>query len=452
MKLQEFFNTQKHIWFTDIDKLDLYQSILYKKTRKSSLKRTSFVYTKYFVYSTIFVFLMLGTYGMYLFNGANVKDYNRFAVTSNSNNIVQADYIAQVIDFNGKFSIEHNGVIAQTNNIGNGDTILLKEGAQLIFEINSGTQSKIIGPAKLVIQKTTTDNYKLNLIYGNFIQMKWKDQKQQTIELAINDIIVKQQDKSQPMNFEFVKNGANQVIKNNGANIIITKNNGTDRSTTMSNKQVLTIQNNDIKLFANVDSFSKAIQDKNISQTFSITTTKEEINSWKTEDNSLLALLGTSQQIAIDTNNQEITKTISSVMTDNKKILTPEQDDTLSNTLYAEFTAPELKEISIAFSQWDDESFTITYSKIEKRIKLIATTLNIEYTNQSWDPIQKLTGTIKFLDILINKISGEYNIPPKYIDSLKTIQNQIANIFKQGHGTAPVQTWTTTLAGTWTSE
>jgi hypothetical protein len=68
MKLQEFFNTQKDINLTDVDKLDLYQNVLYKKTKRNSLKRASFVYTKYAVYTTISIFLLAGVYGMYLFN------------------------------------------------------------------------------------------------------------------------------------------------------------------------------------------------------------------------------------------------------------------------------------------------------------------------------------------------------------------------------------------------
>lgn len=172
MKLQEFFDTQKHTSFTDVDKLDLYQNILYKKTKQTSLRRSSFVHAKYLVYTMVFVVLILGMYGVYFMNNGSLQDYNRFAIRSNTTNTAQADYIAQVVDFNGNFFIEHNGVLETTNNIGNGDTILLKEDAQLVFEINSGTQSKIIGPAKLIIQKTDTENYKLNLVYGNFIQME----------------------------------------------------------------------------------------------------------------------------------------------------------------------------------------------------------------------------------------------------------------------------------------
>ena len=270
MKLQEFFTTQKDIHLTDIDKLDLYQNFLYKKTKRPSLKRSSFIHAKYFVYTTIFAILMMGTYGIYFINNDNLQEYKRFSIKSNDSNTVQAGYIAQVIDVKGNFSIERNGVLATTNNIGNGDTILLKQDTQLVFEINSGTQSKIIGPAKLVIQKTDINNYKLNLIYGDFIQVEGKEEKSQIIELAINDITIKQEDTSQPLNFKFVKNGQNQVFQNNGANIIVSKNNGKENTTTIKKEQVVAIQNNDIKIFANINNFTKAVQEKNVSQTFSL--------------------------------------------------------------------------------------------------------------------------------------------------------------------------------------
>ena len=126
MKLQEFFNAQKDISFTDVDKLDLYQHILYKKNRKPSLKRTSFVHAKYFITTSIIAVMILGIYGVYFIKNDNFQDFNRFAITSPTTNTVQADYIAQVIEVKGNFFIEHNGVLDTTNNIGNGDTILLK--------------------------------------------------------------------------------------------------------------------------------------------------------------------------------------------------------------------------------------------------------------------------------------------------------------------------------------
>jgi hypothetical protein len=61
-----------------------------------------------------------------------------------STNLVQADYIAKVVSFNGDFSIEHGGNLSQTKDISNGDTIILDKSAEIVFEISSGTKSKII--------------------------------------------------------------------------------------------------------------------------------------------------------------------------------------------------------------------------------------------------------------------------------------------------------------------
>ncbi|MEI8090713.1 MAG: hypothetical protein WCG98_00150 [bacterium] len=174
MKLNEFFQTQKNTSFTDVDKLELYQKFLYKKDLGSPIKRFSFIHAKAFVYTMVTGFLLMGLYGVYLFNGS--LESPRFVINSN-NNTVQADYIAQVVNFNGSFSIEHEGTILQTEkNIGNGDTIILKDGAAMVFEINSGVQSKILGPAKLTLQRIDDTNspskYRVNLIYGNFIQME----------------------------------------------------------------------------------------------------------------------------------------------------------------------------------------------------------------------------------------------------------------------------------------
>jgi hypothetical protein len=124
--------------------------------------------------------------------------------------------------------------------------------------------------------------------------MEGKQTTAQTIELAINDITVKQQDKSQPLNFKFVKDGKNQIFQNNGANIIVTKTNGEDKTTTISKQQVVAIQSNDIKIFANIDSFTKAVQEKNVSQTFSLAEEKTTASGAEKVETALLSLLSTS--------------------------------------------------------------------------------------------------------------------------------------------------------------
>ena len=430
MKLQEFFNTQKDIHFTDVDKLDLYQNILYKKTKKTSLKRASFVYTKYAVYMTVFVFLLVGVYGMYLFNGGNLQDYNRFSIIKNQTNTVQADYIAQVIDVKWSFFIEHDGILSKTNNISNGDTILLKENTQLAFEIDEGTQAKIIWPAKLIVQKTPNESYKLNLVYGDFIQMEGNEQKTQTIELAINDITIKQENKALPMNFKFIKEGDNQIFQNNGANIIVTKSNGVDKTTTISKEQVVSIQHNDLKIFANVDSFSKAMQTKNVSQTFSLPeeeTVDQEIKDQETV--SLLSLL--TKTTAISENTEEVTKEITSVLGDEKKILDPEQDEKINNNLYGEFYTPELKELEQSYKNGDLATFNSVYTKLEKRIQNVYLSLNKTYSKNGGEPKEKLQSLVSDIKQLQTLLTTEYTVPPTYNENLKTIENTINSLIKE---------------------
>lgn len=416
MKLQEFFDSQKHITCTDIDKLDLYQSILYKKSKKHSLKRMSFIPAKYAVYSMFLMILLVGVYGVYFINNEWFEDYNRFAIDSRTNNTVQADYIAQVIDVEGKFFIEHDWDLIQTNNIGNGDTLLLKSWTQLVFEINSGTQAKVIGPAKLVIQQTHNENYKLNLIYGDFIQMEGNDRKEQTIEVAINDITIKQQDQSQPLNFKFIKNGKNQIFQNNGANIIVTKTNGQQKATTITNNQVVAIQNNDIQVFASIQTFTKAIQDKNISQTFTLV--HEDNQTPDKEDTALLSLLATTK---IGESNEEITKNISSTLADTNKILEPEQDDKLSSSLYGGSYETELQKTHEAFVSGNEELFAINYTKLEKRIQSIYQVFGLKYTKTGGDVTHKLQWLQSAITSLNDKIQTEYAIPPKYTTSLQSI-------------------------------
>lgn len=370
-------------------------------------------------------------------NDGKLEEGNWFAIKSNSNNnnLAQADYIAQVIEVKGNFFVEHNGVLVTTNNIGNGDTILLKEDTQLIFEINSGTQSKIIGPAKLVIQKTNTDNYKLNLIYGNFIQMEGKEDKTQTIELAINDIVIKQEDRLQPVNFKFIKNGKNQIFQNNGANIIVTKNNGQEKATTISKQQVVAIQNNDIKVFANIDKFTKAIQEKNVSQTFSLV--EETINSGTSdkEETMLLSLLN-STEITDDTvNKEEITRTISSVvLSGEKNILDPNQYEKITSNLYEWAYTPELEELEKTFLEGNEDAFNNAYIKIEGRIQTIYQIFTISYIKQSGDPTQRIEGLKSAIKNIQEKMTSKWNIPPKYIENMQSIIKTLTTISLQWYG------------------
>ncbi len=415
MKLNEFFQTQKTQSFTDVDKLELYQKFLYKKTSQSPVKRFSFVHARAFVYSMIVVFLVIGTYGTYFFT-------NTSTFTSN---LVQADYIAKVVSFNGAFSIEHAGSLSQTKDISNGDTIILDKGAEMAFAINSGTTSKIIWPAKLTIQKVTEDTtkYKLNLIYGDYIQMEGT-RVPQNVELAIDDILIKQADKTQPMNFQFVNEGKGHIIKNNGASLLVSKNGDTTKTQIKSN-QILAIQKSDITLFQDWKDFSKAMQKGEVSQTFAVSTTTVKTSVMdsqsgnKTEDSALsfMSLLAPEDENnVIQDNTNTISQDIATVVKDSKQVLSEEQNALLRGTLWAYFLNNEMSDAYNAKLAGTDAT-----AKLKSKIKQIASAFTLDYTDGS------LSSSISKLS---QSLQSKFSIPPTYIANLGIVNNWLTALEK----------------------
>jgi len=47
-------------------------------------------------------------------------------MVKNGSNLVTADYIAQIVEFNGDFYVKHDNNYYKTNRISNGDNVILK--------------------------------------------------------------------------------------------------------------------------------------------------------------------------------------------------------------------------------------------------------------------------------------------------------------------------------------
>jgi len=450
MKLNDYFQAQKNHILTDVDKLELYQKFLYKRTTKSPIKRFSFVHAKSFVYTMVVGILIVGVYGMYFLNGS--IDTPRFSIHSNVNT-VQADYIAKVIDFNGNFSIEHQGVLAQTTNIGNGDTILLKEWAAMVFEIDSGTKSKILGPAKLTLQQITEPDsptkYRINLIYGDFIQMEGTGTVQ-NVELSVDDILIRQGDQTKPVNFQLINQNGNRILKNNGPKLIITKN-GDQKETQVNNKEVLAMQNNDITLFKSRNTFTTAMQKWDISQTFALN--KAEYTDIKTtvgdttgtQDGetpvSLLSLLAPQTQDTTTSstdNTTAISQDIASLMGDTKKVPTPDQINLLRWSLNSEFLKEDFQKAVTARNVGDQDAYNAIVQKIRWEIQQIDKSFGLNYSDSS-----SLQDNIS---ALISSLQTNYDIAPSYIISLQSINAQITSVEKIQRGQSVNKTTTSSAS------
>jgi hypothetical protein len=128
MKLQEYFNQQKVHSLSDVQKMNVYYSVMDKNMKKSFQRKRSLLHVKTFVYTSFLLFFLVGFYGMYLFQQPTLEDGEAYLLSRLSNtNVAQADFVAKIVDFEGSFYIEQGGKTLQTSNIKDGDLVTLKK-------------------------------------------------------------------------------------------------------------------------------------------------------------------------------------------------------------------------------------------------------------------------------------------------------------------------------------
>ena len=332
-----------------------------KQVKRSFLTRRSVLHVKTFTYTSFIVVLLFGFYGVYFFQQTQSLNGDGILLTpAGSKSLVQADYVAKVVDFAGTFYIEKDGQTIQTSNINDWDIVVLQNNAQLVFNINTGTQAKITWPAKFTIQKKSDNNFRVNLMYGDYVEMKSLQATHvQGVELSVDNLLVSQWSKSSALNYQLVKQGDKRVIKNNGSQLVVMNQNSQNK-TSLDGKKILAIQGNDVSLFDNFDKFAKAINDKNLSQTFSlalniVTDTKTSVKSGVTDiatTASVLKPLATTEILSIaDTSSLDtsVPSIAAVVPSDQKVVPTPEQTKVLENKFYPSFVQSNLLDVSILY-------------------------------------------------------------------------------------------------------
>lgn len=390
--------------------------------KKSFQRKRSFLHVKSFVYSCFIVFALVGFYGMYFFQQSNPLESQDIAFNQPSNNVAQADFIAKIVDFDGTFYIEQNGKMLQTSNINDGDIVTLKDNAQIVFNINDGTKAKIIWPAKFVLSKGWENNFKLKILYGDFVEMSSvQDKNIHNIQVSVDDILVTQWEKTKPLDFQLLKEGKNRIIKNNGANLIVSTED--KNKTNVGKKQVLAVQGNDISLFDSFEKFAKAVKNNNLSQTFTLSDPAKLPWGWTADIQEIKALDPNEiLNIKEETNNlpKEINTSLD-IPSNEQKIASLEQTKTIDSQLDKQFLSDNLQELFIGYLQGREDLFKKAYNELENRISEISKSFVFEYVSIKGTEKEKITHLKKAAEDAQKYISNNYLLPPKYLDGIKKI-------------------------------
>lgn len=475
MKIQEYFDRQKQIKLTDIEKLNLYHDFLSKTQKNKSLTKRYLNFSKSFTYSFLIFVLLTSIFGVY-FQKNSIADFGNFGFMISHNdaiNTVQANYIAKVVEFQWDYYIENEGNTYRSSNIASNDNIILKKWAKLVFNINLWTQAVVVGPAKIsLMQDPNNENsYTLTLKEGDYMEIKTLDESlvQENIEIILPDNS-KIKNNSKKVDFQLSKIDNEYAIKNNWEMLVVTKED-VNKTQNIENKQIISFRDNDLVLIQDPQEFEQALQKMQISQTFSVITTLN--NSWDIVSTWVIALVDeidkTLNQIPSEINYKEASMSgaelldleeISTIVTnvqetpivksstintkdlpsevdekiieelaiDQKGLPSTAQTEVISNVLNNSFIKKNMENLTEAYLLWDNEEFEKQIATLVWRFQKIENSFNIDFSKVSWDPSFKLNSIANNSVSFNEKLQNSFFLPNKYSYNIWVIQNRIKQL------------------------
>ena len=178
MKLSEYFQQQKSQVLTSQMKSQIFSRIQKEKRiwTEISTKLPSKIFffaSKRIMYTSFAAILVFIVFGWLLIDKSKIIDFWIFSVKQNNTpNGVFADYVAEIVEFNGDYSLVRNKQVVVNSKdlktIQNWDTISLPNGTDLIFNLQDWTQAKIVWPAEFSIIKSDKW-YQIFLFDGKFL-------------------------------------------------------------------------------------------------------------------------------------------------------------------------------------------------------------------------------------------------------------------------------------------
>lgn len=483
MKIQEYFDRQKQIKLTDIEKLNLYHDFLSKTQKNKSLTKRYLNFSKSFAYSFLIFVLLTSIFGIYFQKNSTIDFGNfGFSISHNNNwaNTVQASYIAKVVEFQGDYHIENDGNTYRSSNIASNDNIILKKWAKLVFNINLGTQAIVVWPAKfsLIQDPVNKNTYFLTLKEWDYMEIKTlaKSKNQENIEVILPDNS-KIKNNFKKIDFQLSKIDDEYAIKNNGEVLVVSQEES-NKTQNLENKQVISFRDNDLVLIQDPKEFEFALQKMQISQTFPISDT---LDSWDVISTGVVALvdevdktlnhlestsgdvsLSQSWEILDDISSDQVEETweiqntdpnivkkvdaekgvakslpsqldekvVDELSIDQKIIPTEAQSETIGNVLNGSFLKKNLEKLSVAYLMWDQQWFDKQSNILQERFYKVSDSFDIKISTPVWENSDKIISISNNAVKFISQVQQNYFLPNKYTENTSLIKNRIDNLIQ----------------------
>lgn len=389
MLIQDYFKNIQSYKLSDAQKNRLYERILSKTqntSRTNIFTRTSF-FSKVVWYAVLLILIGLSIYIPYLWQNHT---------NDSQNGAVLADYIANIVQAKGAFSITSDWRKIDWNNIRNGDTIVLASGGSLVFHVNEQIEGKITWPASFVIYRQGS-GYAISMIQGDYIEVSTISET--TPELAVissNNKVTTKSKAGDKYHFVVSTKNDTQLVLNKASNdISVTSSESPSwpKTTLVAWKSsVIVGPEGNITLAENqLFATTKAKQDN------SAPITKEEDSYENSFFNELLATTVSPKE----TNESKISMVARTIWDASSDLKEGESNDkpistidrkSLRNNLLPQFVWVDLKYLTYYYLNWQQLEYQRSFDAFLQRIQRTYTALGVpiptiaEINNDSNNP------------------------------------------------------------------
>jgi len=336
MKLSEYFRQQYSQEMPAHLKSELFSRIQKEKnwieiTTKIPSKIFFFA-SKRIMYTSLAAVLVFVVFGWVLLDKTQVVDFGIFSVKQNNTpNSVLADYVAEIVEFNGEYSLERDGKIIlnsdKLNKIQDGDIISFPEWTDLIFNLQDWTQAKIIWPAEFSITKSEKW-YQISLFDGKFFRI-YSPECKSDMEIITPDFSISQE-KDQSLDLHIAKEESGEMlVKNDGDNITVkTKNSENKAEVKQISSELVAInpESDKINVVEDDEVMLNFMVKNNISATFTLSTDDVQWPEIKHEEKNDLIVMQTAWENKKSLENDTKSDNIENLV---QEVKAPEEKDPL---------------------------------------------------------------------------------------------------------------------------
>ena len=437
MKLSTYFNQQGSERLSDERKIALYQRICEERSKAPQSFLRAYIFRKNRIYAALSLVLIFSIFWIFFWDVPEFNEYRAFWTEKTPSwNYVSADYVAEVLEINWDYIIEKEGKKFQNSVLFDGDVIVLKDNAKIIFNINDHIKTEIQWPAKFTINKLSNWKYHLFLMEWDYLKID-SEKSEDVLQVETEEMVVATE-KDEVIALTLTKSNSKTTLANKWSALVVTDKKSEEEEITLEPEKLLTMAPNDITSISDIKGFSSALSKGwNITYTTSITwETKEpestpEITYTELEDIFSWDIFLTSNRKGDNDIDKESITSDLSYNTDEKLIPTETQLSQITAALNSSFLLWDVKSLYLAKQSWDSAAITSAYRTILWRVKAVG--------DACWITVSLDANASSILAQIAKVEEGmdKYHFPPTKKNQLITLKNWISYI----EGNSLSQNW-----------